>query len=654
MAMKYNECFELYTHTLNTLTNSKQNYTAFLESAGNNYKYSFEEQLLIFAQYPKAKACVSFDFWSKHGSRINRNSEGIALLDESATPYKKLKYVFDVSQTTALYPEALPKRWEITDKHEAGVNEHLSNITGVAHDNIADTIVDFVRTEVENSYISFLPEILSEKDNALLSDLDDVATEKVFRELLTDSVTYAVLARCGIDPKPYFDDDSFSELKAFDTSKITDILGGAINTISGDILSEIERKVRDIDKLERRSQNERNAQNENHERSGVRTVRGGRNVLSDGEIQSEQRTPLSSGHEDIYISSEYQGRYGRRNAGVREIRPNEGEIPQRTEASPIQSDVADRQQPDRPSVRDTGTGGTTNRPVSQTNGTGGGRDGGTESERPNAVGSGNEQHSGESGGNRSENARVRITEKEDSETATKEAETSKAAVSSFEIYQLKEGEKYHSQRFANLSELEKQGIEPNISDYDMVYSGNLADIPYDNKLEGIYTVFNTNHPADYKGRSLSVGDVVITTIDGKRTANFVDSVGFKDIPYFLILKENDFQPENPTVAEFKVKPAQRYNDNINAIRTLKAIESLKDKLHDALSHLHGGIKPIEVETQIADTERQIDVPFAKADELKAKSSRLAQLNAELDVDDKKNDLGGLEQEDNPQTPKIKR
>ena len=62
----------------------------------------------------------------------------------------------------------------------------------------------------------------------------------------------------------------------------------------------------------------------------------------------------------------------------------------------------------------------------------------------------------------------------------------------------------------------------------------------------------------------------------------------------------------------------------------------------------------EVETQIADAEMQIGVPFAKADELKAKSSRLAQLNAELDVDGKKNDLGGLEQDDNPQTPKIKR
>lgn len=62
----------------------------------------------------------------------------------------------------------------------------------------------------------------------------------------------------------------------------------------------------------------------------------------------------------------------------------------------------------------------------------------------------------------------------------------------------------------------------------------------------------------------------------------------------------------------------------------------------------------ELKARLEQTQAQIGVPFTKADELKAKSNRLTQLNAELDVDGKKNDLGGLNQNDNPQTPKIKR
>ena len=72
----------------------------FLTTAANNFKYSFQEQLLIFAQKPDATACAEVSWWNKHGRWVNRNTKGIALLVDTDAPYK-LRHVFDVSDTNS-------------------------------------------------------------------------------------------------------------------------------------------------------------------------------------------------------------------------------------------------------------------------------------------------------------------------------------------------------------------------------------------------------------------------------------------------------------------------------------------------------------------------------------------------------------------------
>ena len=75
--------------------------------------------------------------------------------------------------------------------------------------------------------------------------------------------------------------------------------------------------------------------------------------------------------------------------------------------------------------------------------------------------------------------------------------------------------------------LVKKG-EPLKPMYEKVYSGQLEDM----NLEDIYAKFNINHPEDYKNRSISVGDVVVTTKDGKETAYMIDSFGFRKLEEF--------------------------------------------------------------------------------------------------------------------------
>lgn len=124
----------------------------------------------------------------------------------------------------------------------------------------------------------------------------------------------------------------------------------------------------------------------------------------------------------------------------------------------------------------------------------------------------------------------------------------------FSVYQIKSDEKYHFQRFSNYETLEKQGFDFSFYDYDMVYTGKLDDIDYPNKLEGIFTKFNTEIPNDFKGHSLSVSDVIVMDIDGNKTAYFVDSSGFKELPQFFRERrfvdiETEFTINNTTDSE---------------------------------------------------------------------------------------------------------
>ena len=111
--------------------------------------------------------------------------------------------------------------------------------------------------------------------------------------------------------------------------------------------------------------------------------------------------------------------------------------------------------------------------------------------------------------------------------------------------------------------LNKQNIAPSIENYEILYRGNLPEgkrsVPQAELLEQLYQKFNCARPTDYHGHSLSVSDVIMLNQDGKISAHYVDSIGFKELPGFLdkkpertsvlqTLKEKCDAPEcNPTV-----------------------------------------------------------------------------------------------------------
>lgn len=99
----------------------------------------------------------------------------------------------------------------------------------------------------------------------------------------------------------------------------------------------------------------------------------------------------------------------------------------------------------------------------------------------------------------------------------------------YSIYQLKRSDELHDIRFESFDHLQKNGIPCDIRNYDLVYSGRMR--PHET-LENLFYKFNTEHPEDFRGYSLSVSDVVVVRERGKSTAYYVDSVGFKQLDHF--------------------------------------------------------------------------------------------------------------------------
>lgn len=106
--------------------------------------------------------------------------------------------------------------------------------------------------------------------------------------------------------------------------------------------------------------------------------------------------------------------------------------------------------------------------------------------------------------------------------------------STYSIYQLKQGDKMRDYSFASISELQKRGLSVNPENYEKVYEAPKTDA---DTLDSIYYKFNMEHPADFRGHSLSVSDVIVFHENGVDTAHYVDSFGFAAVPEFLSQKE---------------------------------------------------------------------------------------------------------------------
>ena len=244
MPSKTEEYLVLAQRTANGLTRYWENWTDYLTTASRLYKYSFADQLMIYAQRPDATACASFDIWNNRMNRyVRRGSKGIALLDQSSS-VPRLHYVFDVSDTGVRRNSRDPEVWQLGPDLMQPVSEMIAREYGVYHERLSQQISDLTGKLVDSYWDNNSGDILDIVDGSFLIDYDEAGQEFQFKSAAAISILYTVLERCGLEPDGHFDRDDFQAIFSFSTPAAVYALGTAVSECSRDVLRNIERTVK--------------------------------------------------------------------------------------------------------------------------------------------------------------------------------------------------------------------------------------------------------------------------------------------------------------------------------------------------------------------------------------------------------------------------
>lgn len=321
MANKYQLINEMASETLKEITQNGESWIKFLNTASNNYKYSFNEQVLIYAQKPNATACADIETWNKKLRRwVNKGAKGIALLSME-NGRNVLRHVFDISDTHSGINKDF-KLWEIKPSYENGIIETLENSFGnlEVKSNLAEAIYSASINLVEDNYQDYLVDLKEVLDGSLLEGMQDIDLEGNFIVLLAKSISYMAMKRCGIDPTEHFNVSNFEIISSFNNKRVVSRLGAAISDIAEQELREIYSSVINYEKnykLTNRTfvNNEKINYHNNEEKNNE-----GRNDYDRINIQSNGRLPNTTSS----ITKNEEN-------GTGEILKNEGEIPKRTQ-----------------------------------------------------------------------------------------------------------------------------------------------------------------------------------------------------------------------------------------------------------------------------------------------------------------------------------
>ena len=191
-------------------------------------------------------------------------------------------------------------------------------------------------------------------------------------------------------------------------------------------------------------------------------------------------------------------------------------------------------------------------------------------------------------------------------TLSEQADTEKLFLENpqdaFLIYQIRRGGELDAYRFMNYDYLQSKGVTPERDGYDAIYTGGFMD--YGNartNLDMIYQRFNVDHPADFKGHSLSVSDIVALKQNGVVSCHYVDNIGFRELPNFLkpenylknaeMLLEDDYSmidgilnngPKQPTVADLEAQVKAGFSISLTELAAASHREQKKPSVLEKL------------------------------------------------------------------------
>lgn len=365
---KYDAVTVLYRRTIDKIKTSPQEWQKFIKSVAYNYKLSFDDKVLLYAQKPNAKAVLELKQWNKiFGRVVTKGVKGIAVFNNIPLRHS-LKYYFDISDTLPTNHSVDVPIWEINNDNYHIVTDYFrSNFD--YNDDITVTIqnaVNSLSSDVINDY-------LDNNDNEFKSYTKDNLLSPL-KEVVNNSSSLLIAERLGINKNDFYDSDF--EFISNCSHKEINIIGNIVTDVSSGILSDISKLVL----LDNRRKSYDNSEGQ-EQRTNLHSARG----LSS--------TEPSIGNE----------------TGTRKVRRDEILVSEGKEEDNLHR-VIDNGQVERTSTENSGPSKSESGTLSQTDGERGTSDRGTESERPNEVGSVDEQHQEQSRGSSGEGNSLQLTE----------------------------------------------------------------------------------------------------------------------------------------------------------------------------------------------------------------------------------------------------
>ena len=358
---------QLAEKTAKAVTGSVKEWTGFLQSAARLYKYSYPEQLLIYAQRPDATACASYEIWNQTMRRyVRRGARGIALLDGAGA----VRYVFDVADTGARKSSREVKTWALDENNREAVAHALETQYGSAAKlGIAGQLEEIAMQQSMDYWQWHQDELRGIVDGSFLEGYDELNLEIAFRNTAAASVKYMLLSRCNLAREHQIEPEELAGVLEWNTSAASGALGSAISELSEGVLRQIERTIRQYE----RSQN-------HDERTDI----------------YEERRVLDSRSDSSRTAD-----------GAEQIRTDAGMVSEGASDDHLQQPAPEREADRAPDGNRSG-GGESDGGDRAEAGEAGGRDGSAESERPDALGRADEHLQGAGRRNRNERADLRL------------------------------------------------------------------------------------------------------------------------------------------------------------------------------------------------------------------------------------------------------
>ena len=336
------------------LVGSWKEWTAFLTTAARLYKYPFHEQMMIYAQRPDATACAEYDLWNeKMGRYVRRGSKGIALVDDSGDR-PRLRYVFDISDTGTREHSRTPWLWQLEEQHIGSVSAMLERNYGVAGDDLAQQLIDVAGKLASEYWDEHQQDFRYIVDGSFLEEYDELNIEVHFKSAATVSIAYALMSRCGLDTEQYFQHEDFMPIFDFNTPATVGALGAAVSQMNQQVLRQIGVTI----------------QNYEREQLAERSVTHGEQP----DLHEERRLP-DSRPEPERTAGEAPGQVRQDAESVPEGPPPPDLQSAAADREAVPAPAGDRRDGEQPSGADDAPAGGV-----------GGRDGGTESPRSDALG----------------------------------------------------------------------------------------------------------------------------------------------------------------------------------------------------------------------------------------------------------------------------